>query len=129
MGVEPYQIPVTLLMVAAQRLVRVVCPACRKPVTTTGTELNEVGLAIPTGQKIYQAGGCDKCKGSGYQGRTAIFELLVMNDVLRRAITDNASPSELLDLAVHHGFRSYREDGLAKILSGITTVEEVLQAG
>ena len=129
MGVEPYQIPVTLLMVAAQRLVRVVCPACRKPVKATGTELSDVGLAIPAGQQIYQAHGCDKCDDSGYQGRTAIFELLVMNDVLRRAITDNASQSELADLAVQQGFRSYRADGLTKILSGITTVEEVLQAG
>ena len=128
MGVEQYQIPATLLMVVGQRLVRVLCPHCRKPVTATGTELNEVGLVLPAGQQIYQAQGCDKCEGAGYKGRTAIFELLVLSDRLRRAITENASPSQLLDLAIQQGYRSYRDDGLAKILSGITTVEEVIQA-
>jgi len=128
MGVEQYQIPATLLMVVGQRLVRVLCPHCRKPVTATGTELAEVNLVIPAGHQIYQAQGCDKCEGSGYKGRTAIFELLVMSDALRRAITENASLPQLLELAVQQGYRSYRADGLEKILKGITTVEDVIQA-
>ena len=85
-------------------------------------------MELPEGHRIYRAGRCDKCDQTGYLGRTAIFELLVMDDVLRKAITDGLGQQELTELAMKTGYRPYRQDGVDRILSGVTTVEEVLQA-
>lgn len=128
LGVEKYQVSSALLMVVTQRLVRVVCKECREPYTSTGKELLEVGIELPEGETIYRARGCDACDGTGYQGRTGIFELLIVDDDLRRAINDGKSQQDQFDIVRQKGFRNYREDGAAKILAGITSVEEVLQA-
>jgi type II secretory ATPase GspE/PulE/Tfp pilus assembly ATPase PilB-like protein len=127
-GVERYQIASALLMVVAQRLVRVLCKKCRQTYTATGTELQEVGLALAPGSRLYRAAGCDACDNTGYQGRTGIFELLVMDEELRRAVTDGVDEQTLFVLASGKGLRSYYDDGADKILSGITSVEEVVQA-
>jgi type II secretory ATPase GspE/PulE/Tfp pilus assembly ATPase PilB-like protein len=84
---------------------------------------------LPAGQQIYRAKGCDGCDHTGFRGRTGIYELLVLDDELRRAIGDGISQQELVEKARSKGWRSYREEGVAKILDGVTTVEEVLQAG
>lgn len=128
MGIERHQIASSLLMVVAQRLVRVLCKRCREAYLSKGNELSEVGLSLPEGKTIYRASGCDHCDMTGYQGRTGIFELLVFHELLRRAIHDGADQQQLRELAARHGYRPYREDGVQKILSGVTTVEEVLQA-
>jgi type II secretory ATPase GspE/PulE/Tfp pilus assembly ATPase PilB-like protein len=128
MGVEKYQISSALLMLVAQRLVRVLCTDCREPYKAAETELNELGMPFEADRLIYRARGCESCDNTGYKGRTGIFELLVMNDSLRRAIDEGASEQAILELASKKGFRNYREEGVQKILSGITTVEEVLQA-
>ncbi len=129
MGVETYQIASALLMVVAQRLVRVLCNKCREPYPASGTELLSLGLELPKGQTIYRAKGCATCDNTGYHGRTAIFELVVLDDELRRGISDGLNQQALADIARSKGWHSYREDGVTKILNGITTVEEVLQAG
>jgi general secretion pathway protein E len=128
MGVERHQIASSFLMVVAQRLVRVLCRRCREAVVATGKELSEIGLELPEGKTFFRAGGCDHCDMTGYQGRTGIFELLVFNEPLRKAIHDGIDPQRLRDLAGQLGYRPYRQDGIEKILDGITTVEEVLQA-
>ncbi|MGD0016891.1 MAG: GspE/PulE family protein [Verrucomicrobiia bacterium] len=128
MGVEKYQISSALLMVIAQRLVRVLCPQCREPYKATGKELLSLGMELPLGETIYRAKGCAACDHTGYQGRTALFELLVVDDVLRQAIGDGLSQQALADIVRPKGWRSYREEGGLKILNGITTVDEVLQA-
>jgi len=128
LGVEKYQISSALLMVLAQRLVRVVCKQCREPYEAVGTELADVGITLPKGQRIYRAKGCEACDRTGYQGRTGIFELLIVDEDLRRAINEGASQQAQFDLIRKKDFRAYREDGCDKILSGITTVDEVLQA-
>jgi type II secretory ATPase GspE/PulE/Tfp pilus assembly ATPase PilB-like protein len=128
MGLERYQISSSLLMVVTQRLVRLLCTDCRIPSTTKGDELEEISLELPKGRQIYRAGRCDKCDHTGYQGRTAIFELLILDDALRKAITDGAGEQELTALAAKSGYRPYRLDGVERVLSGVTTVEEILQA-
>ena len=127
-GVERYQISSALLMVVAQRLVRVLCKKCREAYPAVGTELSEIGLTLEPGRRIYRSMGCEACDNTGYQGRTGIFELLVLDEEMRKAINDGANEQTLLEMALRKGFRSYREDGVEKILSGVTSVEEVLQA-
>jgi general secretion pathway protein E len=128
MGIERYQISSALRAVVAQRLVRVVCQACREAHLSVGNELEAVGVLIPEQVEIYRAKGCDQCAGTGYIGRTGIFELLVIDDELRRAINEGTSQQSLLRLARGHGFQSFYEDGGYKVLTGVTTVEEVLHA-
>jgi general secretion pathway protein E len=128
MGVERHQISTALLMVVTQRLVRVLCKRCREATLSTGEELKELGLLLPAGRTIYKPGGCDVCDMTGFQGRTGIFELLVLNDAFRKAIYTGTDQPRLLELAREQGYRPYREDGVDKILNGITTAEEVLQA-
>ncbi|HUJ10012.1 MAG TPA: GspE/PulE family protein [Verrucomicrobiae bacterium] len=127
-GVERYQIASALLMVVAQRLVRVLCKKCREPYSATGQELEEVGLALKPGSQLYRAIGCEACDQSGYQGRTGIFELLVMDEALRKAVTDGVDEQTLFIMASERGLRSYYDDGAEKVLKGITTVEDVIQA-
>jgi len=127
-GVERYQVSSALLMVVAQRLVRVLCPRCREPYAATGAELSEVGLAIPPGNQIYRAVGCEACDNTGYQGRTGIFELLVMDEQLRKAVNEGAEELTLFEMASAKGLRSYYDDGGDKVLAGVTSAEEVIQA-
>ncbi|MGA2138894.1 MAG: GspE/PulE family protein [Verrucomicrobiia bacterium] len=127
-GVERYQISSSLLLVVAQRLVRVLCKECSEAYAATGAELNEIGLDFEPGSQIYRAIGCEKCDGTGYQGRTGIFELLVMDEELRKAVNEGANEQVLLKMASGKGLRSYYCDGAEKILLGITSVEEVMQA-
>ncbi len=127
-GVEHYQVSSALLMVVAQRLVRVLCKECREAYEATGTELSEIGMALEPGRRIYRATGCEACDNIGYQGRTGIFELLVLDEEFRKAVNDGANEQVLAEMATRKGLRPYREDGVEKILSGITTAEEVIQA-
>ena len=115
-------------MVLSQRLVRVLCQQCRESYPASSTELAELGITLPAGQTIYRARGCEACDQTGYQGRTGIFELLMIDEESRRAINDGASHQQLAAIGAKRGYRSYYEDGAAKILQGVTTVEEVLQA-
>jgi type II secretory ATPase GspE/PulE/Tfp pilus assembly ATPase PilB-like protein len=128
LGVERYQIASALLMVVAQRLVRVLCTQCREPYAATGEELRQVGLTLQPGSKLYRATGCEACDQTGYQGRTGIFELLVMDEQLRKAVTDGVDEQTFFVMAAEKGLRSYYDDGAEKVLNGITTAEEVIQA-
>jgi general secretion pathway protein E len=128
LGVERQQVASALLVVVAQRLVRTLCESCREPHTASPAEWAELGVA-PADRLIYRAKGCPACDGTGYQGRTGIFELLVLDEPLRKAIATGCSEQEFHDLAHARGWRSYRQDGAGKILRGQTTIEEVLQAG
>ena len=128
MGVEKYQISSALRAVVAQRLVRLLCRMCREPYQSAAEELEPVGLRLPVGRTIYRAKGCEMCGGTGYQGRTGIFEMLALDEDLRKAINDGVSQQDLFQIAFKNGFHNYHEDGADKILAGVTTVEEVIQA-
>lgn len=128
MGIERHQLASALLVVVAQRLVRVLCPACREAYEGKGDELKDIGIELPEGAALYLPKGCPECRDTGYIGRTGIFEMIVFDDELRQAIIAGAGEQELTTFAEAKGYRSYRVDGAEKVLLGITTVEEVLQA-
>jgi len=120
MGVENYLISSTLVAVLAQRLVRVICPRCKVP---AGTRLAPDGTSIA----CCRGAGCEECFGNGYSGRMGIFELMELDDELRRLIIRNADAVELTTAARRHGMRNLREDGWMKAAAGVTTAEEVMR--
>ncbi len=128
MGMERSQMASALIMLVAQRLVRILCSDCRRPVVSTGQELLDLGVEWEPGATVFEPAGCPECDGSGYRGRTGIFEVLVMNDPIRQAVQQGASQEDILALARTFGFRPYREDGAAKALQGITSFAEVREA-
>jgi general secretion pathway protein E len=125
--VEPYMISATLEGVLAQRLVRKICPDCR---TRYKPDAQAVALLAehPVGKMTLERGaGCTRCRETGYHGRTGLFELFVVTEDLKRAITDKTPLAELRELARAGGMITLRQDGWAKVQAGITTVEEVLR--
>jgi type IV pilus assembly protein PilB len=123
-GVEPYLIVSSLIGVVAQRLVRKVCPSCRKPAAVP-TGVFE-GIAPEAGTLSPAKGsGCSGCRETGYNGRTGLFELLTVNDSLRDLIVTRAPASAMSAAAIRAGYVPLRQAGLAKAASGITTLEEV----
>ena len=120
MGVENYLISSTLVAVLAQRLVRVICPRCKIP---AGTRLAPDGSTVA----CYRGAGCEDCFGTGYSGRVGIFELMELDDELRKLILRNADAVELTAAVRRHGMRNLREDGWMKAAAGLTTAEEVLR--
>jgi len=123
MGVEPFLLSSSLVGVLAQRLVRVLCPDCKAPRPATPTELQFLRLEQAT---VYEPQGCEQCQHSGYRGRMGIYELIVVDDTLRQLIHDRASEQ---DMTVHARRTSpgIRDDGRDKVLTGLTTVQEVLR--
>lgn len=120
MGVENYLICSSLVAVLAQRLVRVICPFCKRP---AGERLNPWGEMVPA----FAGEGCDRCYGTGYKGRIGIFELMELNDDIRKRIMANADASELTVAAKRNGMRNLREDGWLKVAQGVTTADEVMR--
>ena len=126
MGVEPFLLASSLIGVGAQRLVRKLCVECRKPFLPDPAQLRTLGFA-PTAQTAYTAQTCAACNRSGYRGRTGIYELLTVDDGLRRLIHDRASEQRLREHVVSHGMRSLREDGMRWVAQGVTSLEEVVR--
>ena len=116
MGVEPFLLSSSLLGVQAQRLVRKLCNHCKKP-----------GEPGPDGQPRWVAVGCPECGGSGYKGRTGVYELMVVDPAVQALIHNQAAESEIVEAARHNGLRSMREDGERLVAQGITSLEEVLR--
>jgi general secretion pathway protein E len=129
MGVEPFLVASSLLGVLAQRLVRKLCPDCRRVRAPDAAErrLLQFRNGKADGVELYSPVGCDACGLTGYQGRTGIFELLVVDDAMRALIHDGASEDRLRDHARELGMRNLREDGLRWVREGLTTLEEVLR--
>ena len=128
MGVEPFNISASLLGVLAQRLVRKVCSACRVAYTPDPDVLRRIGVSETqvAGATLYRGVGCEKCNGSGYNGRHAIHELLTVETSVENAIVQGKSSTEIKDIAVEGGMKTLRDDGIFKAFAGITTLEEVL---
>jgi len=126
MGVEPFLLSSSLLGVLAQRLVRRLCPNCKAPHATTERENNVLGLEAEKKAIIYHAVGCKHCNQSGYKGRTGIHELLVVNEQVRELIHTGAG-EQAVEKVIRLHTPSIRDDGLAKVLAGQTTLEEILR--
>ncbi len=125
MGVAPFLISSSVIGVIAQRLVRKLCPACKEAFEPGPNVCREYG--IPEGSRIYKAVGCEQCRWSGYKGRTAVFQMMSINDEIRRLIAEQAQAREIENAALRNGMRSLRDAGLLKVLEGVSSMEEVLQ--
>ncbi len=126
MGVEDYLLASSLLGVLAQRLVRKVCEKCRRSAEITPTVQRELG-GDGTPVQVYEGTGCEDCAQTGYRGRSGIFELLLVNDVIRPLILKRSSADMIKDAGVQQGMRTLREDGWHKVRTGVTTVAEVVR--
>ncbi|HEX2999171.1 MAG TPA: ATPase, T2SS/T4P/T4SS family, partial [Armatimonadota bacterium] len=130
MGVEPFLISASLVGVLAQRLARRICPKCKVPYNPPPEAIARLGIKQdpdappPT---FYRGKGCEYCRHTGYKGRTGIHEMLLLNDEINDLVVRRAPLSEIREAGRANGMRLLREDGLAKVLEGTTTVEEVLR--
>jgi len=128
MGIEPYLICSSVIAVVAQRLVRVVCPGCRQAYAADRKVLallEKCETQSISDTELYCGQGCRDCFNTGYLGRTGIFEMLTIGDDMKELITDKAGAHVIKERAVENGTRTLRDDGLGKVLAGVTTVEEV----
>ena len=129
MGIEPFLLAATLETVCAQRLIRTICIKCKAPYEPSDEELLQLSLKRRDvqGQRFYYGKGCDHCKGTGYKGRTALFELMDINDSLRELILGKASATQLRLAAQRAGMRPLRDAGIQKVFAGLSTIEEVVR--
>ena len=129
LGVEPFLITATLEGIVAERLVRKICENCKTQYEPNEAQLMELGLTSDDvrGKKFYYGRGCARCNNTGYKGRTGIFEIMVFNDEIRDLIMNQASTSVLRAAAQKAGMRLLRDNGLAAIYDGITTIDEVVK--
>ncbi len=129
MGVEPFLVASSLLGVIAQRLIRRVCFKCRVRHEPSDFQLGELALKrLPPDATFYRAEGCPHCSQTGYSGRTVIHELLVIDDTLRSLIVRNSDAGIVKKAAIAAGMTTLREDGVKKVLQGITTIDELMRA-
>ncbi|MDR7551048.1 MAG: type II secretion system ATPase GspE, partial [Armatimonadota bacterium] len=128
MGVEPFLISSSLIAVLAQRLARAICPRCKVAYTPPADALGRLGADAVDGNVVFYRGqGCDHCRGTGYRGRIGIFELLMITDPIRKLIVERASSTEIKAQAIREGMRTLREDAFEKVLSGVSTIDEILR--
>ena len=130
LGVEPYLASSSLIAIMAQRLVRRVCPDCKKPTTPTPQELGELGLGSLEASKdatFFVGEGCERCFRTGYRGRTGIYELMLVNEQIQDLIYKQQTAGQIKRLALESGMQTLRMDGARKALAGMTTVSEVLR--
>jgi len=129
-GVQPFLVSSALRAVMAQRLVRKLCNNCKQPAEITDYEATALGLDAGQVAKAtpMRPVGCDKCRGKGFRGRMGIFEIFVVDDEMRQMINRNATTLQLRHRTRELGMRTLREDGIRKVLSGLTTAEEVISS-
>ncbi len=130
MGVEPYLITSTVEGFIAQRLVRILCPKCKQPVSLTPAMIQDfrAGLEMESaGAVIYESKGCEACHFTGFSGREAIYEFLVINDGIRRLIMERGTAAQIKEKAVGYGMKTLRQAGWEKVKKGGTTLQEVIR--
>ncbi len=128
MGIEPFLIASSIVIVIAQRLVRILCPKCKQQYTPPPELIKRLGIAPEEAKKItfYQAKGCDECGNTGYKGRMPIFEIMKMTDAIARLTMERADTSVIRKQAIADGMTLLVQDGVRRITEGLTTIEEVL---
>jgi len=129
MGLEPYLLASGLVGVIAQRLVRLICPHCTDRVAYPVDMLERVGLTLDPGLSFHRGRGCARCRGTGYIGRTGVFEVLPVDRAIQALIRDRADARVVRQAAVQAGMKTLREDALAKAIFQQTTLEEVIRVG
>jgi len=127
-GVEPYLVAASVEAVLAQRLVRKICTNCKEPVEPSPSIRRAIEHAVGKVDVLYRGVGCQKCRGTGYSGRIGIYELLVPDEEFRELVVRSGDVTALRNWTRQHGMVTLRQDGMAKVKAGITTMEEVLRA-
>lgn len=129
MGIESFLVTSSVIAILAQRLVRVICNHCKEAYTPDEESLQNIGISPEdlAGKKIYRGKGCPACFHTGYLGRTAIFEFMLLDDAIKNLILKTSDSNAIKRLAVEKGMVTIRHDGAQKVLAGITTIEEVFR--
>jgi general secretion pathway protein E len=129
MGVEPFLISSSIIAVVAQRLVRVLCSACKQKYTPTADEIRSLGISPEQGKSItfYKAIGCDECNQTGYRGRMALFEIMEMAGDIAQLTMERADAAVIRKQAIADGMTTLMQDGIRKIAAGLTSIEEVVR--
>jgi type IV pilus assembly protein PilB len=122
MGIEPFLISSAVDCIVAQRLVRMLCPHCKRAQKLSETVLAEHGLS---GAEPYEPVGCSRCGGSGYRGRVGLYEVMSVSEPIRALILERASVDRMVAIAQDEGMRRLRDDGLYKVREGITSIAEI----
>jgi general secretion pathway protein E len=128
MGIEPFLVASSVVAIIAQRLVREVCAACRSPYLPSDEELAKLGVSA-AGERptLYRGAGCPACAQTGYKGRSGIYELLLVDEEIRRLISAKVDSAQIEQQAIAKGMTTLRDEGAAKVLQGLTTTEEVIR--
>ncbi len=129
MGIEPFLVTSSIVAIIAQRLVRVLCPHCKEVYVPDAETLANLGLkqSVLKGNTFYRRKGCNLCMQTGFRGRSAIFEILIVDDNIRKLVLKTSDANQINELAVKQGMITLQQDGIQKVLAGITTTEEVLR--
>ena len=132
MGVEPFLVSSSVNGIMAQRLIRRLCNDCKRPVVPSETELAQLSYSrdrfmAETDGHVYEAVGCQECMDTGYRGRTGIHELMVVDDEIRQLIMQNVDSATLKKVAIGKGMQTLRDVGALKVMSGETTISEILR--
>ena len=127
LGIEPFLVASTVEAVLAQRLVRCICENCRTSSPLEPEQYTALGVSPAQLPAAWKGSGCASCRGTGYRGRTGIYELLIMDEMLRAALHEDVSAGRLSRLAIEKGMRLLKDDGIRQIRAGVTTAEEVLR--
>ena len=129
LGVEPYLISSSVNHVVAQRLVRVLCNHCKTPHHLTEADMNSLNGSSEffEGQTVYKPAGCSRCFNTGYSGRQAIMEILILDDAMRTLILETSDANKIREAALKNGMITLRRDGMKKVIQGITSIREVLR--
>ena len=129
MGIDSYLVATSVILIAAQRLVRRICPACKEPISIPPKALLNVGFSEEEAStlKIYKGKGCPKCNNTGYKGRVALFEVMQVSPTIRDMILAGASVADIRKQSIDEGMLTLRQSGLTKIRDGVTSIEEVIR--
>ena len=127
MGIEPFLLASVVRCFLAQRLVRTICPDCKEETGYPVDYLKEIGAPFPEDMKFYKGRGCEHCRQTGYRGRSAIYEIVIVNEALRRMVIRKETGTAMKARAITDGMVTLRDDGWRRVLRGQTTVEEVVR--
>jgi type IV pilus assembly protein PilB len=129
MGIEPFLVSASLILIAAQRLARKVCPACKEEEKFPVSTLVQLGFSEEDAQSLscYKGKGCPACNNSGYKGRIALYEVMPVGSDIKEMVLEGASADELKKTAIRLGMKTLRMSGLTKVKEGVTSIEEILR--
>jgi type IV pilus assembly protein PilB len=129
MGIEPFLVSASVILIASQRLARIICTSCKEEEKIPVPALIQLGFSETEAESIkcYKGKGCSLCNNSGYKGRIALYEIMPLRDELKEMILEGASADELKKTSIRLGMKTLRMSGLTKIRKGVTTVEEVVR--